>query len=145
MTKIEATITIQAKPETIISAFTNVNMLKAWWFVDKAFIDTEVDGIYALTWEVSNKGFRYLTVGTIKTYNPNMQLVIDNFTYLNPERDILGNMTLTIIAKNNGNKTVLYLCQEGYQKGVDWDWYYHTVKVAWPEVLQQLKMYLENL
>ena len=145
MRKVEATISIQSKPETIIAAFVKPSMLEKWWQVERAFIDTEVDGIYALTWQVTNKGFGYMSVGNIKTYNPNMQIVIDNFTYFNPEKPILGNMTLTVIAKQNGGQTVLYLCQEGYQKGPDWDWYYESVKQAWPDVLQTLKAYLEKL
>lgn len=144
MRKVEATISIQSKPENIIAAFVNPSMLAEWWQVERAFIDTRVDGIYALTWQITNNGFGYMSVGNIKTYNPNMQLVIDNFTYFNPEKSILGNMTLTIIAKENGNQTALYLCQEGYQAGADWDWYYQVVTEAWPNVLQDLKVYLEN-
>ena len=145
MKKIETTLAIRTKPETIIAAFVNPKLLKEWWHVERAFINTEVDGIYALTWEVSANGFKYASVGNIKTYNPHMQLVIDNFTYFNPEKEILGNMTLTIIAKQNGENTMLYVCQEGYQKGTDWEWYYESVKIAWPEVLQKLKTYLESL
>ncbi len=144
MRKVEATISIACKPEMVIKAFTNPDMLKGWWQVERAYIDREVDGMYALTWQVTDKGFGYVSVGTIKTYNPNMQLVIDNFTYMNPEKPILGGMTLTVIAKHNENHTVTYLCQEGYQQGPDWDWYYEAVKQAWPEVLKTLKAYLEG-
>ena len=145
MRKVEATINISCKPEMVIKAFTNNEFLKGWWHVDRAYIDTNINGMYTLTWQVTEHGFGYVTMGNVKTYIPNMQLVIDNFTYLNPEKSILGGMTLTVIAKQNDSQTVLYLCQEGYQQGPDWDWYYQAVKQAWPDVLKSLKRYLEGL
>lgn len=144
MKKVEVTLNIKTKPETIISAFVKPVLLKAWWKVDRAFINTEVGGVYAITWETTKNGFKYLTLGNIRRYQPNHELIINNLTYFNPEKAILGNMSLTIIAKQNGNNSVLYLCQEGYQSGEDWEWYYKAVKEAWPIVLQDLKVYLEN-
>ena len=64
--------------------------------------------------------------------------------YLNPEREILGPMTLTIQAEKNYGDTQVYLCQDGYQYGGDWDWYYEAVKEAWPELMEKLKTYLEG-
>ena len=145
MKKVEVTATIKTKPDTIIAAFVNPEHLKQWWQVERLFIDTEIDGIYALTWKVTDAGYGYVTVGNVKEYDPNNKLVITNLTYMNPEKAILGEMTLTVIAKQNGSNSVLYLCQEGYQKGGDWDWYYESVKAAWPEVVQTLKNYLESL
>ncbi|WP_250435984.1 SRPBCC family protein [Hanstruepera flava] len=145
MKKVEVTVTIKSKPETIIAAFIDPDMLKAWWKVDRTFINTEVGGVYAITWQTTANGFKYVTLGNIRRYQPNRELVINNLTYFNPEKEIMGEMTLTIIAKQNGESAVLYLCQEGYQTGNDWDWYYNAVKEAWPLVVQDLKQYLENL
>jgi hypothetical protein len=55
-------------------------------------------------------------------------------------------MMLTIRAmKKDSDITELYLCQEGYGQGSDWDWYYEAVKQAWPAVVNTLKEYLENI
>jgi hypothetical protein len=52
---------------------------------------------------------------------------------------------LTVSAKQKWNSAELTLCQDGYQNGVDWDWYYEAVKLAWPSVAQNLKKYLEKI
>jgi hypothetical protein len=52
-------------------------------------------------------------------------------------------MSLTVRAEQNKGETEVYLCQDGYGEGGDWDWYYEAVKYAWSEVLKTLKEYLE--
>jgi hypothetical protein len=46
--------------------------------------------------------------------------------------------------ENGSSLTKLKLVQGGYQNGDDWDWFYEAVKNAWPNVLEELKMFLEK-
>lgn len=144
MRKVEVTIDINSSPKAIISAFTDPDKLRDWWNVEKTLINKKVGGLYTLTWNLSEKGFGYVSTGTIKEYHPDKILVIENFVYLNPDKSFLGPMTLTVRIKEKGNTTEVYLCQDGYQNGTDWDWYYNTVKQAWPTVMQTFKNYLEK-
>jgi uncharacterized protein YndB with AHSA1/START domain len=144
MRKVEVTIDINSSPKAIISAFTDPDKLRDWWNVEKTLINKKVGGLYTLTWSLSDKGFGYVSTGTIKEYHPDKILVIENFVYLNPEKSFLGPMTLTVRTKEKGNTTEVYLCQDGYQNGTDWDWYYNAVKQAWPTVMQTFKNYLEK-
>ena len=52
-------------------------------------------------------------------------------------------MRLELFAAENDEGTNLRLKQSGYQQGADWDWYYESVKSAWPFALGLLKNYLE--
>jgi uncharacterized protein YndB with AHSA1/START domain len=145
MRKVETTIDINVPPDVIISAFTDVNLLKGWWDVERALIGKRPGEPYVLTWNISSSGFGYVCTGTIREYSPVNKIIIDNYTYLNPERDILGPMTLIIKAvKKDDDLSTLYLCQDGYQQGNDWDWYYEAVTNAWPVVIKKLKDFLEN-
>lgn len=145
MRKVEVKTEIHASPETIISAFTDSDMLRDWWGVERTLIDKRPGGLYTLAWNISNKGLGFVSTGTIKEYQPDSTLIINNFVYLNPDKPFFGPMNLTIKAQAGGNKVSrLYLCQDGYQQGTDWDWYYDAVKQAWPTVVQSLKDYLEK-
>lgn len=145
MKKVEVTITIQTSPEKIIAAFTEPEMLKDWWKVERTLIDKKLGGPYILAWNISKQGFGFVSSGIIKEYQPARLLVVDNFVYLNPEKSFLGPMSLTVSAKKKVDKTEMYLCQDGYQSSTDWDWYFESVKQAWPEVVKMLKDYLENI
>ncbi len=144
MRKVEVTIDIDTTPESILHAFTDNGMLHDWWKVERTLIEKWSGGMYTLAWNISDKGFGYVSTGIIKHYEPGRLLEIDHLLYLNPHRPIFGQMTLTIKATKKGDKAELFVCQDGYQNGADWDWYYEAVKQAWPMVLNTLKDYLEG-
>lgn len=147
MRKVEVNIEIAVAPEMIIRAFTDPEMLRGWWGVERAFVEPHEGGTFLVAWEVSEKGFRYITSGVIKRYQSDGLLEIGNYTYLNPERPILGGLRLVVAARPSALGSSVYLCQDGYfDDGHDphWDWYYEVVHDAWPKVMQVLKSYLEK-
>lgn len=144
MKKVEVTIDIETTPFRIIQAFTDSNMLRDWWGVERSLIEKRNGGAYVIAWNITDKGFGYVSTGIIHEYSVKGVLDIDNFTYLNPEKAILGGMKLTVNVKEKNGKSELYLCQSNYQTGKDWAWYYEAVKQAWPAVAKTLKDYLEK-
>ncbi len=144
MKKVEVTLQIKTTPENVIKAFTDPVMLREWWGVEKSLIQKKIGGLYTLTWNITKNGIGYVSSGIIKKYHPVKELVIADFVYLNPEKPFLGPMTLTIRAEEKNGMTEVYLCQDGYQEGDSWDWYYQAVKEAWPRVMEGFKGYLEN-
>ena len=144
MRKVTASTDIHCHASKITDAFLKPEMLRAWWQVERCFIQPQSGGIYTLLWNITTHGFGYVSTGIITLYQPGIKLVIEKFIYLNPERSVLGPMTLTIEVQENENKCVLHLIQDGYKEGADWDWYYEAVKTAWPQVLNNLKAYLEQ-
>ena len=144
MRRIEVTKDIQSTTARIILAFTEPDMLKEWWGVERTLIEKKAGGLYTLAWNISDKAIGFVSTGIINEYNPGNKLVIDNFVYLNPDKPFFGPMKLTITAKAKGDISELYLCQDGYQDGADWNWYYDAVKQAWPSVVETLKNFLER-
>jgi uncharacterized protein YndB with AHSA1/START domain len=144
MRKVEVTKDIQSTPDKIISAFTEPDILKDWWGVERTLIEKKVGGVYTLAWNISDNAIGFVSTGIISEYNPQNLLVIDKFVYLNPDKPFFGSMTLTIKATEKDYGSELYLCQDGYEHGADWDWYYEAVKQAWPVVVETLKNHLEN-
>lgn len=145
MKRVEVKSQIKSNSETIIKAFLDSDMLKGWWSVERCLIENKIGGIYILAWQINDTGFGYVNSGTIKSFDPNTELVISNFVYMNPKKKILGPMSLTIRATEIDFATSeIYICQDGYQNGIDWDWYYEAVKGAWPIVIENLKKYIEN-
>ena len=144
MKKVEATIEINQHASIVFDAFIESARLKAWWGVERCLIEKKQGGIYSLAWDVSEKGFHYISSGVITVFIPGKELMVDHFVYFNPERTILGPTYLSIKLKENNGITTLLLTQGNYQEGRDWDWYYKAVEEAWPKVLEVLKNYLEK-
>lgn len=144
MRKVEGTIEVKANPNQVIDAIVDFEALKGWWGVERSLIEKKVGGSYVLGWGFSDAGAKYVSCGVISSYEPTKHVQIDNYTYLSPDRQILGPMSLRVEAKPGKDGTSVYLCQNGYQNGPDWDWYHDAVTHAWPEVLKSLKAYLER-
>lgn len=142
--KVETSIIIESKPEKIIAAFTEFEMLKDWWNVERSLVDKRRGGTYMLLWGIKDKGIEYISLGIIEEYEPKVILKIKNFVYVCPDRPVLGNMTLEVRVEKRKGQSKVHLCQAGYQNGMHWDWYYSAVSKVWPEMLHVLKQYLEK-
>ncbi len=143
MRKVEATIHVRATPEAAVRAFVELDAMKAWWHVERGLVEPpRAGGVWALAWERSEHGFKYVITGRIASLDPR-RLVISEMLYFNPERPIFGPMTLTVEATPSTDGCDLTVCQDGYGDGEDWDWYYKVVSWAWPEVLKEIKEFLE--
>jgi len=144
MRKVETSIEIHQPASKVFDAFVEPELLKSWWAVDNCLIEKKQGGLYSLAWEASSKGFHYVSTGIITVFIPGRELMIDHFVYFNPEKQILGPTFLSIKLQEDNNFTALRLIQGGYQYGGDWDWFYDSVKEAWPKVLEDLKKFLEQ-
>jgi hypothetical protein len=100
--------------------------------------------VWALAWERSDQGFRYVETGRIAVIKPGRRLVISGLTYFSPDHAVLGPMSLSVDVTPDSEASVLTIRQDGYQDGPDWDWYYESVRSAWPEVAKLIKNFLEK-
>ena len=144
MRKVEAAIQIDRPALKVFDAFTEPSLLRSWWGVESCLIEKKQGGLYSLAWESSSKGFLYVSTGIITVFLPGKELLVDHFVYFNPDKQILGPTYLSIKLQEDEDTTSLKLVQGGYQSGGDWDWFYDSVKDAWPKVLEALKKFIEQ-
>lgn len=143
MRKVRAECEVDAAAEEVIAAFLEPEALRAWWNVERALIEPEVGGIYALAWGITDRGFQYVTTGIVEALDRSGHLRIGRYTYFHPQRGIFGPMTLTVEALcRNGGLTAMCITQDGYRQGADWDWYYAAVDQAWPQVAKGIAQYV---
>jgi len=112
--------------------------------VESCLIEEKQGGLFSLAWEASSMGFHYISTGIITVFIPGRELLIDHFVYFNPEKQLPGPTFLSIKLQEDNTFTKLLLIQGGNQSGGDWDWFYESVKDAWPKVLGDLQKFLEK-
>jgi hypothetical protein len=144
MRTVETRIRVAAKPEAALGAFLHVNAMREWWHVERGLVEPREGGVWAIAWECSEHGFKYVITGRLASVDLARRLVISEMLYFNPDRPVLGPMTLTVEAVPVENGCELAIRQEGYRDGSDWDWYYKAVSWAWPEVAKDIKQFLET-
>ena len=144
MRRVESSVEIQQPASKVFDAFAEPSLLKKWWGVERCLVEKKQGGLYSLAWGASQQGYHYVSTGIITVFIPVRELLIDHFVYFNPEKEILGPTYLSIKLEQRDDTTLVHLVQGGYQSGGDWDWFYESVKEAWPKVLQLLKDFLEK-
>lgn len=142
---ISATISVNAPPIQVLEAFTNPDMLKDWWHVERCLIDKEDAGLYLLSWKMNQEGFGYVLTGIIEHYEEGKALEIRRMAYFNSNYPIFGPMRLSLNVEATNEGTLLILDQTGFKEGEHWEWYFSLMQKAWPKVLNDVKQYLESL
>lgn len=143
MRAVETKVEIAVSPEAAVRAFTELQAMQQWWHVERGLVEAREGGVWALAWERSEHGFKYVITGRIASLKPR-RLVITEMLYFNPDRPVFGPMSLTLEADPAASGCELTIRQDGYGEGADWDWYHKVVSWAWPEVAQDIKVYLEG-
>lgn len=142
MRTVQTRIHVVTTPEAAARAFLNLDAMRQWWHVDRGLVEPREGGVWALAWERSEHGFKYVITGRIASLGPG-RVVITEMLYFNPDRPILGPMSLTVTAVPATGGCELTIQQDGYGDGPDWDWYYKVVSWAWPEVAKDFREFLE--
>ncbi|MCF8260569.1 MAG: SRPBCC domain-containing protein [Melioribacteraceae bacterium] len=145
MREVKCDINISAETKDVLSVFTEHEHLQNWWKVDKSKIEKRAGGAYLLAWLNETGTFSYISASKIRKYEPSSILHLEDCFYFSPNTEILGPMELIFEVKESGKgKTILQVCQTSYQTGGTWDWYYESVKNAWPGALTEIKKYIEQ-
>ncbi len=62
---VEAEIALQVTPRRALRAFLDPTDLRGWWGVERALVEPQIGGLYALAWGVTAQGFRYASTGIV--------------------------------------------------------------------------------
>jgi hypothetical protein len=129
-----------------LTAFVDAADLRAWWGVDRALVEPQEDGVYALAWAARGEAFSYVATGVVGAYEPGRSLYLHHYTYLSPSRAVLGPMRLNVgVQPEAPGSSRVTVIQDGYRDGPDWDWYYDAVRGAWPVALAALRDHLARV
>lgn len=139
MKSVKESISLPVDPNKALNMFLDLKEMRSWWGVERGFIDPKPGGCWTVAWEISEKGFGYVSTGVIKEIQLGKNIVIENLVYLNPAKSILGPMTLDIKVEEAKENTILTVEQSGYGEGDDWFWYYNAVVEGWPHALKLLR------
>jgi len=137
-------IVVNASPDRVFTAFTDVPEVLAW-LADAAVIGPRGGGNWALGWYVdedSEDGDHVL--GTFEVYEPPNRLVVKDLRFFTREGELLEGMRLSIeIAAEDGG-TRVSLRHEGLGEGASWDGYAAGLGPSWERSLSDLRCWLEE-
>jgi uncharacterized protein YndB with AHSA1/START domain len=144
-------LVIDAPPAAVLDAFFDAEALEVWWEVSRAVCVPRPLGSYAVEWETTESRDDVLGPlggafhGTVMEFKTGREFFVADAYWLPPEGDPIGPMALEAVCTPEGDRTLLFVRQSGYDESSPrWARYYDIVSAGWILTLDSLKKYLED-
>lgn len=144
-------LVIYAPPAAVLDAFFDAEALASWWEVSRSVCVPRALGSYAIEWEPTEWRDELLGRlggafhGTVVEFTPGREFFIADLYWHPPDGEPIGPMALEARCTQQGDATLLYLRQSGYdQTSERWTRYYDIMSNGWLVALKALKIYVED-
>lgn len=147
--RFEQSLLIEAPPARVFECFFQPDALRAWWQVAHAVTTPVPLGVFAVQWPTTPYRDDLLGplggtfFGTIIDIKPGLEFQVADASWLPPEGDPLGPMTLHVQCVPEGPHCRLHVRQEGEDMSPRWRRYYVVISRGWQMALLALKRYAE--
>ncbi len=148
--RFEQSLLIEAPPTRVFDCFFDPNALRAWWQTTHSVTTPVPLGVYALQWQTTPYRDDLLGplggtfFGTIIDIRPGQEFQVADASWLPPEGDPLGPMTLHVQCIPEGAGCRLHVRQEGEDMSPRWRRYYVVISRGWQMSLMALKRFAEG-
>ncbi len=147
--RFEQSLLIEAPPARVFDCFFDPDALRAWWQTVRSVTTPVPLGVYAIQWQTTPYRDDLLGplggtfFGTIIEIRPGQEFQVADASWLPPEGDPLGPMTLHVQCMAEGTGCRLHVRQEGEDMSPRWRRYYVVVSRGWQMSLMALKRFAE--
>ena len=133
---------ITASPEQVFQVLITPSAIRKWWDAARAIVIPEAGGIYAVAWGAAEDAPDYITVSTIKIFDPPRELLFTDFRYLSsggslPFEPVLD-LCFRLEAADDG--TLLTVEQTGFPDDPEADAFYRACVKGWQDTMRKVQL-----
>jgi uncharacterized protein YndB with AHSA1/START domain len=131
-------------PERLFALLITPSAIRGWWGVAQAIVLAEPGGTWAAAWGSSEDEPDYVTVATIREYDPPRRLVLSDYRYrarsgpLPFEADFVTEFLVT----PHESGATLRVKQDGFPAGAEADAFYAGCETGWRNTFAGIRRYL---
>lgn len=135
-----------ASPERIFSLLLTPSEIMQWWSAARAIVIPNQGGTWAAAWGDDEDDPDFVTVATIREFEPPRRLVLGNYRYhakssaLPFEADFL---TEFLVSPSSSGAS-LQVTQDGFPEGPEADEFYEACKVGWRDTFAGIRRLLDS-
>ena len=106
----------------------------------------EPGGAWAATWGESEDDPDYITVATIRVFDPTRRLVLDNYRYRTRTGPLPfeANFVTELTVEPNGTESVLRVVQDGFPTTPEADAFYADCEQGWRNTFKGIRRFLQE-
>lgn len=138
--------TFTTTPQRLFALLHTPSAIRRWWGAARAVVLPEPGGVWAAAWGEAEDAPDYVTVATIKEFEPPTRMVLTDYRYRAKTGplpfDAAFVTTFTIRPAPEG--AVLRVSQEGFPDGPEADEFLAACERGWRDTFTGIRRYLEE-
>lgn len=132
--------------ERLFSILHTPSAIRGWWGAAQAIVLARPGGTWAATWSTDEDNPDYITVATIRDFDPPRRMVLTDYRYWaksGPLRFRADFVTEFLVAPQ-GDGATLRVTQDGFPTGPEADEFYAACERGWRETFAGIRQFLRS-
>jgi uncharacterized protein YndB with AHSA1/START domain len=132
--------------EDLFALLHTPSAIRGWWGASRSIVIPEAGGIWASTWGDNEDEPEYITVATIREFDPPQRLVLSDYKYRARDGKLPFNtdFILEFLVTPDSKGSVLRLTQEGFPAGPEGEEYFSACQKGWSDTFAGIRRHLGN-
>jgi uncharacterized protein YndB with AHSA1/START domain len=134
-----------ASPKRLFALLHTPSAIRAWWGVARAIVLAETGGVWAAVWGESEDDPDYVTVATIREFEPPRRMVLCDYRYhaRTGPLPFKAEFATEFSVWPHPEGAVLRVCQDGFPRGTEADSFYQACETGWRNTFAGIHQYIE--
>jgi uncharacterized protein YndB with AHSA1/START domain len=133
-----------APPERVFALLHTPSAIRCWWGVARAIVSPQPAGVWAAAWGDEEDDPDYITVATIREFEPPHRLVLTDYRYRAKSGPLpfRAEFVTEFIVLPHPEGAVLRVTQDGFPAGREADDFYAGCQKGWRVTFAGIRRYL---
>jgi uncharacterized protein YndB with AHSA1/START domain len=133
-------------PERLFALLHTPSAIRHWWGVARAVVLAEAGGVWAAAWGESEDDPDYITVATIREFEPPRRLVLCDYRYHASKGPLpfKAEFVTEFTVEPHAEGSLLRVCQDGFPAGPEADSFYQGCEIGWRNTFAGIRRYLQE-
>jgi uncharacterized protein YndB with AHSA1/START domain len=136
---------LPASPEEVFALLYTPSAIRSWWSAARAIVLPEPGGTWAAAWGEVEDNPEYVTVATIKEFDPPRRLVLTDYRYWAQEGPLPfdADFVTEFAVSPHDQGAVLRVTQDGFPPGPEADDFLAACETGWRNTFAGIRRYLD--
>jgi uncharacterized protein YndB with AHSA1/START domain len=136
-----------ATPERVFALLHTPSAIRAWWGVHRAVVLAEPAGVWAAAWGQTEDDPDYVTVATIREFEPPRRMVLADYRYRarGGPLPFHADFVTEFVVTPHEQGSLLRVTQDGFPAGPEADQFYAACGTGWRDTFAGIRRYLAGL
>lgn len=137
-------IELRAAPERVFAILHKPSAIRAWWGAARAIVLAHEGGTWMAAWGENEDEPDYMTVATIRTFEPPHRLVLTDYKYHAKSGPLpfQADFTTEFTVEQKPGGALLRVSQDGFPCDPVADEFYAGCAIGWRDTFESIKRYL---